>query len=205
MKTAVARQGFLLLVLGGLLAQGCAAIPPDLPRIDQRGGRVLVVGRAVSDEDRVIAEAAAERLAAALRARSETVLARDFLREAEARSAFGAVRLVTRLQRGIWPTPDEGHDVREEFRVATVLTVEVTSYEQVWGKYAKFTRVTVSVEALEVPSWAVIWRLQRAAEVEKKRGRAFQYAMERVVGELADAINPDFGFSITEIWRSWRR
>jgi hypothetical protein len=205
-RRARARRWALAVLAAGLV-QGCALLPVmGDPPLKPPVQRVLLVARASMPENRPIAENAAELLAAALRESGSALEPRDFLREAATNgTALWGPRLVERVQRGGWPTPEEGGELLGRFGISTVLAVEVTAYDQVWGKYAKFTRVGVQVQAFHVPTGTVIWRVHRDTEVEDKRGRAFRYALEQVVAELVSAIDPQVRFSLVDAWRSWRR
>lgn len=169
-------------------------------------GHALVFARVGSEDNRAIAESAAEMLAGALRESSDVVTVREVLPAAAAAGLGGwAPRVVERLQRGSWPATDEQRVLEERFGIRTLVAVDVVAYEQVWGKYAKFTRAGVEAQGFDVASGAVQWKLRGEAEVEDMRGRAFQYAIEQAVGELADAIHPRWKFSLNNAWRYWRR
>lgn len=129
----------------------------------------------------------------------------DFLREAVAVGAAPwALGLVQRLKVGGWPTPEDRPELLR-FAVTGALATEVTAYEQVWGKYAKFTRVAVEARAFDVAAGTVVWRQHRAVEIEDLRGRAFEHAIESAVGALVASINPGTAFSALDLWRVWRR
>jgi hypothetical protein len=196
------RLGPTILALAGLLA-GCAApLPARAPTVPA-AGRVLVVARATSVQGHAVALAAAERLAAGLRESAAVVGGRDLLEEAGGTVAMA--RLLERLERGGTLAPGEGAELRDRFRIGALLAVEVTAFDQVWGKYAKFTRVGVAVERIDLASGEPTWRAQRDTEIEHQRGRAFQYALERAVADLVDAIDPRTQLSPIEVWRYWRR
>ena len=93
----------------------------------------------------------------------------------------------------------------ERFGIRTLVATDVTENDQVWGKYAKFTRAGVDAQAFDLASDRVIWRLRRDTEVEDMRGRAFRFAMEQATRELAAAICPRRSFSLVDAWRYWRR
>jgi hypothetical protein len=196
-------------LLAALVTTGCAgaelaprpgATPPGAPP-----GRLLVAGRLFAVENRGIGERAAELVAQGLRATGEVWTPADLVRAAAVAGAPSwALRVEERLKLGGWPTPDERGELLR-FGVTGMLVTEVTDYEQVWGKYAKFTRVGVEAHAVDVASGAIVWRVHRAVEVEDVRGRAFEYAIESAVGELLGAIQPGTRFSVLDVWRSWRR
>ena len=170
-------------------------------------GRSLVVARFVTDENRANAEAVADLLVAALKGDGPVIGLREFRDEANA-SGFGVWAAVVsdRLQRGGGLTLEEGRTLAERFDIRTVVATELREYDQVWGKYAKFTRAAVGAQAVDVGSDQVLWRLKSDTEVEAMRGRAFRYAMEQCVQELAGSICPSkTKFSVTETWRSFRR
>jgi hypothetical protein len=168
--------------------------------------RVLVVPRTLDPANRAVAEAAADRLRAALKDSSETIGVAEFLAEAPfVGGALWGPTMVERLERGGWPTSEEAAGLFLRLRIGVVLAVNVTTYEQVWGKFAKFTRVGLDVQAFHVQSNAVVWQVHRDVEVEDKRGRAFQYAMESAVADLLQAVDPRTRLSIMDAWRSWRR
>jgi hypothetical protein len=198
----------LPLLLAAALLPGCG---PAWRRAEgpaaERGpaGRVLVFARVPSEDNRAVAERAADMLAGALRESRDLVVPRE-LQSAAVLAGLGPwPRLAERLERGGWPTAEERGVLRDRFGIRTLVATEVTAYEQVWGKYAKFTRVGVEAQAFDVASAGIQWRLRGDAEVEDMRGRAFQYAMERAVRELTDAIEPQWNFSLTDAWRYWRR
>jgi len=206
MRAGRGRAALILLGLAGLVVSGCSPFWSGRAGASLPPGRALVIARPAGLENRAVVEGAADLVIASLQDSADTIGVRDLLREA---GAFGvavwAPQLVDRIQRGGWPTPEEAGELLGRFKVATVLAVEVTAYDQVWGKYAKFTRVGVSLTAFHVPASAVVWRLHSDAEVEDKRGRAFQYAMERAVADVMEAVDPRWRFSFAEAWRSWRR
>jgi hypothetical protein len=170
-------------------------------------GRILVVPRVVDPGNRAISERAAELLVAAI-GRGGNVLGRQRLL-AETRTGPGAGSwagpALERLERGGWPTSEEAESMARQLGIGALLTTGVSTYDQVWGKYAKFTRVAVEVDAFDLQAGAVIWRMRGRSEVEEMRGRAFEYAMEQAVGEVVDALQPSHGVSLIDLWRSWRR
>jgi hypothetical protein len=190
----------LALVFGGCAAPA-GGVPARMP-----AGRVLVVPRAEGPEQAPVAELAAQLFLDGLRSSTAVVGVREFLREAEVLvpPPWGA-RFLARLAAGGWPTPEEGVRLAERFGVAAIVAVEVTTYDQVWGKYAKFTRVGVDTTAFDVLHGEVRWKLHRDVELEDKRGRAFRLAMEEAVGDLTGSIDPRWRFSLVDAWRSWRR
>ncbi len=195
-----------LLVLALLPGCGWRTMTGDHRPLKPPAERVLLVARARMPENLPVAENAAELLAAGLRESGPALEPRDFLREAGGNGiALWGPRVVERIQRGGWPTPEERTELSSRFGISTVLAVDVTEYDQVWGKYAKFTRVGVEVQAFHLPTGALIWRVHRDTEVEDKRGRAFRYALEQVVGDLVAAIDPQLRLSLVDAWRSWRR
>jgi hypothetical protein len=206
MRRPAATAGLLALAVLALAACGTTR-PAARSGVGLPGDRVLVVARAVGFDDLAVAGRAADLVADALRETAVIVREREFLQEALiAGGALWAPRVLDGTRRGGWPTPEEGLGLLRTHGIATVLAVEVTTYDQVWGRYAKFTRVGLAAAAFHVPTGQVVWRVQSDAEVEEKRGRAFQYAMERAVAELAAAIDPaTTGFSVSNTWRSWRR
>ena len=168
-------------------------------------GRVLVMARLTAPENRGIDERAAQLMAAGLRPAGEVWGTEELVREATAAAAAPwAINLVQRLALGGWPTLDDRVDLLK-FAVTGLIVTEVTTYEQVWGKYAKFTRVGIEARAFDVIAGGVVWRLQRGVEVEDLRGRAFEYATERAVQALLADIYPGTAFSAVDLWRVWRR
>ena len=94
----------------------------------------------------------------------------------------------------------------ERFDVRTLIATDLNEYDQVWGKYAKFTRAGVDAQATDLGSDRVLWRIHGDTDVEDMRGRAFRYAMEQAVQQLAGSICPKLNsFSFANLWRSWRR
>lgn len=189
------------------LAAGCG-----LTRVATRGDRVwLSAGRAVvlartSDvENRATAEAAADLLVRALD-RRDVVTARQVLAEATAAGAgLWASRLLDRLHVGGWTTAEENLELYERIHVVNIVAVDVTSYEQTWGRTTKFTRVSLNAEAFHTPLAKVVWKVRRDVEVESMRGRAFTYALESAVGEIASAVDPMSGLSLVNAWRYFNR
>ena len=204
----IARVALLLVLLAPALA-GCTLTWGPGP--GEAGnwlplGRTLVLARVDSEENRPTAETAAELLATALEDAGRVVRVREFAGQARALGIEAWARgLVARLQRGGWPTGDEALALQSGFAVGTVLAVEVTGYDQVWGKFGKFTRVGVAAQAWDLRSAQALWRLRGESEVESMRGRAFQYSMEQAVDELAVAIRPKLEVSLVKAWRYWRR
>jgi hypothetical protein len=208
MSAAGARLAALALL--ALLGAGCAPAYTTVTAVDGKclpAGRILVVAKLVTDENRANAETVADLLVAGLQGQGQVIGVRQFRDEANA-SGLGvlAATLSDRLQRGGGLTLEEGRTLAERFDIRTIVTTELREYDQVWGKYAKFTRAAVGAQAVEVGSDQVIWRLRSDTEVEAMRGRAFRYAMEQSVQELAGSICPTKAkFSVTETWRSFRR
>lgn len=198
----------LAAALAVLLAAGCAAPAPRVPlaALGVMPGRLLVVARAVNPDDHAVAERAADLLAARLRPGLPVVTAREFLAEAAGSDTpLWTSRVLFRLQAGLLPTPDEGAELLARHAISALLGVEVPIYEQVWGRYAKFTRAAVDVQAVSLPSGQPGWRLHAEAEVEAHRGRAFEYALELAVSDLARSIEPRARSWPAEAWRMWRR
>lgn len=197
-----------LLGLGWALS-GCALVLPSgaVPEADRLSpGRRLIVARFGGEENRPTAEAAAGLLLNALRDVGGMIGPRELLAEARPIGlGVWAPGLLERLHSGGWPTPEECRVLREHFGITTVVTTELTAYEQVWGKYGKFTRAGLEAQAYDLGAERVLWRLRSDTEVEDMRGRAFRYAMEQAVQELADAIYPRYTFSVINAWRYWRR
>jgi hypothetical protein len=198
-----------LVLLAVLVLAGCAR-PPLLPRPGNGGltsvpGRVLVMARQTSPENRGIADRGAELLAQGLRPAGEVWDIGELLREATAASASPwAVSLVQRLSTGGFPTMDDRVELLK-FAVTGLIVTEVTMYDQVWGKYAKFTRVGIEARAYDVIAGAVVWRVHRGVEVEDLRGRAFDRGIESAVNSLLGAIAPGTAYSAIDLWREWRR
>lgn len=204
-----ARRGALVTLALALALQGCAALAVESRRPPARRTgttRILVVPRAATVENRPIADQAASLMAHALRDSVDTLDPRQLLRESEPLgSAPWTARLLERLESGGAPSLEEGAMLHERHTIAAMLAVEVTAYDQVWGRFAKFTRVGLVVRMIDVASGRVLVDRHRELEVDQMRGRAFQYGMERVVAELAASIDPRSGFSAINAWRYWRR
>jgi hypothetical protein len=190
-----------------LLLAGCAQ--PLLPRPGSGPtalpGRLLVVARQSSAENRGVADRAASLVAQGLRPAGEVWMGDELVREAvAAANAPWAITLVERLSLGGWPSVDDRVELLR-FAVTGLVVTEVTTYEQVWGKYAKFTRVSIEARAFDVAAGGVVWRLSRGVEIEDVRGRAFEYATESAVKSLLAAIFPGTAYSVVDLWRVWRR
>jgi hypothetical protein len=188
------RVAALLLTLA-LLAAGCATLvspPSPRPSVSRLpAGRVLVVGRVASEENRPVAQDAAVLLLGALRGSADVLGAREFLSEAEiAGLGVRAPRLLERVERGGWPDAGEAGDLLDRAGVTTLVAVQVTTYDQVWAETGKVTRVDLEAQAFHVPSREVVWQARGAGFVEKERGRAFRLAMESAVLSLAQSIQP---------------
>jgi hypothetical protein len=204
-------EGFRALVAStlALTLAGCSlALPKPSPPAAYKlpPGRVLVVARAANVENKPTAEMTAEMLLNTLRGCSDAMSPRD-LQAAAGPLGLGewASGLSERLQRTGWPSPDEDRLLGQHFGIRTVVSTEITSYEQVWGKYAKFTRTGIEARGYDTGSSRPLWRLQGSAEVEDMAGRAFQHATEQAVQDLSDALCPRHTFSLNDLWRSWRR
>jgi hypothetical protein len=172
-------------------------------------GRVLVVARFPADDNRPIAEAAEDLLLRALRGAGDAVGGEQWLRHAVAVGAWWpAARLVDSLRRGASPVVEDNAVALEHLGVNGVIVVDVPTYEQVWGRHAKFTRVSVEAEAFQLAPRTSLWRVRGAVEVEEHRGRAFQYGLEQAVRVIADGIRQPprtmLG-DIQDIWRDWKR
>jgi hypothetical protein len=192
-----------------LVLAGCTR-PPLLPRPGNGGltsvpGRVLVMARQASPENRGIADRGAELVAQGLRPAGEVWDVAELVREATAAGAAPwALSLVQRLATGGFPTMDDRVELLK-FAVTGLIVTEVTMYDQVWGKYAKFTRVGIEARAFDVIAGAVVWRVHRGAEVEDLRGRAFDRGLESAVDSLLAAVAPGTAYSAMDLWRAWRR
>ena len=208
MSPRIARVALLLVLLAPALA-GCTLTWTRGPGEDGNRlpmGRTLVLGRAETEGNRPTVETAADLLATALEDAGRVVRVRELLGQARALGLEAwAHGLVARIQRGAWPTADEARALQTRFDLDTVLATDVTVYDQVWGKFGKFTRVGVAAQAWDLRSAQALWRLRGESEVESMRGRAFQYSMEQAVDELAVAIRPKLEVSLVKAWRYWRR
>jgi hypothetical protein len=191
-----------------LALAGCAR-PPLLPRpgASPAGvpGRVLIIGRQPDALNRGIADRAVDLMAQGLRPAGEIWTAEELVREATAAGAAPwALTLVQRLAIGGFPTTDDRSELLR-FAVTGLIVTEVTTYDQVWGKYAKFTRVGVEARAYDVIAGSVVWRLHRGVEVEDLRGRAFERGIDSAVQSLLAAVYPGTTYSVVDLWRVWRR
>jgi hypothetical protein len=199
----VTRRTLLLLVVG---AAGCGTFGAKTEvRPDRLPGRVLVVARAADASGAAIAEDAADIFAEALRYRIDALGRRRLQVEAHVAGALAVPAMLSRVALGGWPSADEGRALHERFGITAVAAVEVTAWEQVWGKHAKFTRVGVRLDAVDAVTGARIVARHRDAEVEDKRGRAFRYALEQVVTDLAADVGVGPRLDLVEAWRFWRR
>jgi len=199
----------LSLAVVALALVGCATQGSMLPRPGSGPaalpGRLLVVARQPAPENRGVADRAATLVAQGLRPAGEVWTADELVREATVTAnAPWAVLLIERLSHGGWPTPDDRIELLR-FAITGLVVTEVTTYDQVWGKFAKFTRVAVEARAFDIAAGGVVWRLQRGVEVEDLRGRSFEYATESAVNSLLAAIYPGTAYSLVDLWRVWRR
>jgi hypothetical protein len=190
----------VLVALSGCAGRGGA------PGLGLPNGRVLVFPRITEIHNRQVAEAAADQLATALRGAGEVLTVRQFLNEAAVVTPEPwPSRLLGRLASGGWLNPEEATVLLEKFNVTTLVATEVVTYDQVWARYAKLTRVSVEAQAYSTTAAVVLWRARGEHEIEDKRGRAFQLAMEDAIGAIAHAVAPRPGVSLTGLWRAWRR
>jgi hypothetical protein len=168
-------------------------------------GRILVLAVPPPVENRGITDRAAELMAQGLRTGGDVWTADDLLREATLVGAHGwASGAVSRLASGVLPTAEDRIDLLR-FSLTGLVVIDVTAYEQVWGKYAKFTRVAVEARGFDVVAGMGLWRLHRAVELEDMRGRAFDHAIESAVGSLVATIAPGAPIAPMDLWRAWRR
>jgi hypothetical protein len=142
----------------------------------------------------------------ALRRERDVETRAEFLARAAAlgRAAW-AEPVLARLEAGVWPDAFERDVLYHTLGVSTVLLARVTRLEQVWGRYAKFTRAAVEVDLFELPIGGVTARVRREVEVERRRGRAFRYVLERAAEEVAAALRREASTSFTEFWLAPRR
>jgi hypothetical protein len=201
-------------VLLAVLLAGCATLPmrgrtatapTPLP-----SGRILVVARFPADENRPIAESAETLLLRSLRGVGEAVGSEQWLRHATAAGAWTpAARIVEVLRLGASPVAEDLAISLEQLGVNSVIVIDVPTFEQVWGRRAKFTRVAVEAEAFQLAQRVSTWRVRGAVEVEERRGRAFQYALEEAVRVIADGLGRQPGRTtlqeFQDIWRDLRR
>jgi hypothetical protein len=200
-------RSLAVLVLAAVVLGGCG-----VTRVVARGdrawlpaGRALVIARASEADNRAIAESAADLFVRALD-RRDVVTVRQVLADATAGGqGVWAGRLVDRLHGGGWTTAAESLELYERVGVVTIVAIDVTAYDQVWGRTAKFTRVNLAAEAFHTPLARVVWKVRRDVEVQSMRGRAFTYALESAVGELASAVDPMSGLSVVNAWRYFER
>jgi hypothetical protein len=182
---------------------GPARVAKPLP-----AGRTLIIARVDLEENRPIADTAEDLLLRALRVGgSDVVSGRQLVTESTA-AGLGLLgpRLVERVRQGGAPLGEDGPVVLEQLHIGAVVVMQVSTYEQVWGKSTKFTRVGLDTHAVSVASRETLWRVGTVTEVDDRRGRAFQYAMEQAIDEVAGAIQPrPVDFSPGNLWRQWRR
>lgn len=199
----------LAFAVTALLTQACTiTIPMRGPSVNRLPpARSLVLPRSVDrDENRPLAESASELLVRRLRESGEVLGSRQFLGEAAAAGVGPwAGAFLERVQRGAWPTAEERLMLQDRLGIHTLVATDVTAFEQVWGKYGKFTRAGLIAEAFHVPTDRVLWRIRGDSEVENKQGRSFQYALEQAVEAVVQGIHPRDRFSLTEVWKDFRR
>ena len=131
--------GLAALALMAAALAGCASRPAPITCLPP--GRSLVLARVVTDENRANQEAVADLLVNALRDAGYVIGSRELLAEARA-VGLGAWAGATleRVQRGAVLSAEEGRVMAERFDVRTLVATDLNEYDQVWGKYAKFTR-----------------------------------------------------------------
>lgn len=194
-------------LVAALAAGGCGFLPTATALVNRLPlGQALVLGRVVDERNRSIAEAAATHLAQSLRRSGDVLVAADVGGEMRPGDADARVeQLLEDLRRGRWPDPETCGRL-EQLGLSTLVMVSVTEYDQIWGRYAKFTRVGLEAQAVHLPVCQTLWRFPGVAEVEDKRGRAFQLAMENAVSQIAAAVHPTAApTSLASVWRGWRR
>ena len=195
-------------LLMGAALTGCvtarSAKPPEESCLPE--GRNAILARVNDEENRPTAEEAAELLVNALRDSAHVVGMREILTEATT-GGLGpwTSGVLARLQRGGRLTLEEGRSLWEQFGITTLIATDLTEYEQVWGKYAKFTRARLDAQAFDLTGNRILWRMRGDSEVEDSRGRSFRIAMEQAVQQLADSICPTQHFSLINAWRYFRR
>jgi hypothetical protein len=197
---ALASAGCGMVTLKGRVATAATPMPT---------GRVLVVARFPAEVNRPIVESAEELLLRALRGTGDAVGGEQWLRHAVAAGAWWpAARLLEILRYGGSPVVDDTAIALEQLGVNGVIVVDVPTYEQIWGRKAKFTRVAVEAEAFQLSTRTSLWRVRGAAEVEERRGRAFQYALEQAVQVVVDGVRPSTRTTLGDLhdmYRDWRR
>jgi len=205
------------IALAALALSGCTMNPPywlhkPPPKIVGNApcmppGRVLVVARISNEANHSTAEAATASLVSVLRASSDVVSASELSAEAASMAlGFWASGIVGRLQGGGRLTPEEARTLYDRFRITTLIVSDLSEYDQVWGRDGKFTRATIDGQAVDLVADIPLWRVRGRAEVDEMRGRAFEFAMEQAVQQLADGIcKQPRSFDLTDIWRYWRR
>jgi hypothetical protein len=201
-RVAAAALAVLALVACSSRPPKIVGNPPCLPP-----GRILVVARVPSEDNRATAEAAAASLVRVLRDTADVVGAPELSAEAGWMGLGVWVSgAVGRVQGGGRLTPEEARTLFERFRVTTLIVSDLSEYDQVWGEYGKFTRATVDGQGVDLVADSALWRVRGHAEVDQMRGRAFGYAMEQAIQQLADGICPQpRSFSLIETWRYFRR
>jgi hypothetical protein len=206
-----ARAGWLAAIVPAVvLLAGCALLPGGGPRAASStplpSGRVLVVARFPASENYPIADAAEALVLRTLRGAGDVVGSEPWLREATAAGAWlPAARVLDLLRAGGSPITEDTAAMLEPLAVQGVILVDVPTFEQIWGRYGKFTRVAVEIEAYQVSTRASLWRVRGAVEVEDRRGRAFQYALEEAVRTAVGHLHPSPRPVLVEFWRDLRR
>jgi hypothetical protein len=204
------RAAAALLGAAFLLLTGCASLSTTPAPVARRlpAGRTLIIARVPLDENRPIADSAEDLLLRALRGGGADVMSGRQLVAESAAAGLGLLgpRLIERVRQGGAPLAEDGPVVLEQLHIGAVVVVEVSTYEQVWARSAKFTRVGLDTHAVSVASRELLWRVGTVTEVDDRPGRAFQYAMEQAVDEVAGAIQPrPADWSPGSLWRQWRR
>lgn len=200
-----------LLAASAALSAGCGLVLPGRAVSEEYrlpAGRVLVVARAPGEGNEAVALDAERLLVRRLRSTggADVVGSERLVAEVAATPLVTAgAATVEAIRLGAHPLAPEHAAVLAPLAVAGVLVVTVDTWEQVWGKYGKFTRVGVEAVAYDLPKASALWRVRGAVDLEGKRGRAFQYALEDAVGMVADGIQPRPGPRVSDLWRAWRR
>ena len=136
-----------------LALTGCLSSPPKVVRNAPclPPGRILVVARVPSEGNRANAESAAASLVSVLRATSDVIGGPELSAEAGwVGLGVWASSVVGRVQGGGRLTPEEAETLFERFRITTLILSDLSEYDQVWGKYGKFTRAVIDGQAIDV-------------------------------------------------------
>jgi RNA polymerase sigma factor for flagellar operon FliA len=181
-----------ILVSLGVLLAGCAA--PSSPAshhsiVIPRHGRVVVIPRSASVEDRPLAEAVARLFVLEMSGSRTEVEGLDWLRE-QARSRGWDVPLGSLVEDVALPDRDARPPLIDwgALGVTSVLVVSVFGVDQYWEETARVTRVGVEARLISLPSGDLLWAGSVVPASAGMTGWSFEHATRVAVRKLAERL-----------------